>query len=74
MEHLSHEKQLRELGLLSMEKTQGINVYKYIEIVFGVERKVDKENRARLFSVLPTDRKRRNEHKMKYKTFQLFSL
>lgn len=74
MEHLSHEKQLRELGLLSMEKTQGINVYKYIEIVFGVERKVDKENRARLFSVLLANRKRRNEHKLKYKTFQLFSL
>lgn len=57
-----------------MEKTQGINVYKYIEIVFGVERKVDKENRARLFSVLLANRKRRNEHKLKYKTFQLFSL
>ncbi|KAK4814623.1 LOW QUALITY PROTEIN: hypothetical protein QYF61_023822 [Mycteria americana] len=70
LEHISHEKSLRELGLFSLERKRLggdrylIDVYKYLK--GGCE-----EDGARRFSVGPSDGTRGNGHKLKYRTFPL---
>jgi len=58
---------MRELRLFSLEKRSLrralISVYTYS--------KADKENRSRLFSVVPSDRTRSNAHKVEQKRFPL---
>ena len=70
LEHISYGERLRELGLLSTEKSSVrgdlITVYKYLKGVY-------EEGRARLFSVMPSDRTRGIGHKVKKRRFCLNS-
>ena len=67
LEYLSHKERLRELGLFSLQKGSGgdlFNVCKYL-----TER--CKEEGAKLFSVMPSARTSSNGHKWKVRMFCL---
>jgi len=65
MEHLLYEERLRDLGLFSLEKTEGdlINAYKYLIAVSQVDG-------ARLASVVPSRRTRGNRYALEYRTYE----
>jgi len=68
LEHLSYKERLRELGLSSLQKRRLrwdlTNAYKYLK--GGCQEDGDK-----LLSVVPSDRKRGNEYKMKPRKMHL---
>jgi len=63
LENLSCEEKLSELGLYSLENAER-GSYKYLKGGF-------QEEGARLFSVVPSDRRRGNRHKLQHRKFQL---
>lgn len=61
-EHFSYEERLRGLGLISLVKRK--LRWDLIHVYGG-----GKEDRARLFSVVPSDGTRGNRHNLKYRKF-----
>lgn len=68
LKHLSYEERLQKLGLFSPEEKtlrgDPKNTYKYVKCRY-------EEDGARLFMVVPRDRMRRNDHKLKHRKFLL---
>ena len=68
LKHLSYDEKLRDLGLFSLEKRRLwgdlINIHKYLKGKC-------KEDGARLFSVVPGNRRRGSGHKLKPGSFHL---
>jgi len=68
LEHFSYEERLRELGLFSLKKRRLggnlVKVYKYLK--GGCQ-----EDGARIFSMVPSNRMRGKEHRLKHKEFHL---
>ena len=68
LENLTYGETLRDLGLFSLEKRNlggnVINVSNYLK-------RGCKDNRARLFSVVPSDGTRDNGHKLKHRRLPL---
>lgn len=68
VQHLSHEKKLKDMGLFILEKKRLrgdlINVHKFLMGGF-------QEDEVRHFSVVPSDRTRGKGHKMQHRKFCL---
>lgn len=63
LEHFPYEEGLRDLGEFSVEKT----VRKSNQsVLINIQRQVDE---ARLFSTVPSDRKRSSGHRLQYREF-----